>query len=76
MDVQAPVLGGVIVTNASESDTFPEPAIELSEMHRAEDVPKEQQLAGCSSSENLTDDGDDNDDDEDNDDEYCQGDAN
>jgi len=63
MHVQAPVIGSLAMTVSSESDSFPEPAIELCNMACAEDVLKEQPLTvtGYSSNENLDDDDDDDD---------------
>jgi len=57
ISVQAPVLGGsVITTNSSESDSFRKPAIELSSMPCAKAVSEEQTLTGYSSNESLDDD--------------------
>lgn len=52
----APVLGSVVTTSCSESDSFRKPAIELSNMPCAEAVSKEQPLTGYSSNESLDDD--------------------
>jgi len=64
MRVQTPLFGSVARTNFSESDSFPQPAIELSTMPCSEDVSKEL-LTGYSKNETLNDDEIDDDDDND-----------
>lgn len=63
METLAPVLGSFATKKSSEFESFPKPAIELSNMPCADDVSKEQLPSGYSSSENL-DDADDGDDDD------------